>query len=146
MSFVFYVNRKNCFIWRTKALVVPMLCKLGAPSSTRMSLNYSSHCGSQGSIVVDALRRRCPISTGHEPKLMGAFSRTQAQLVLILCEPSAPRHNAHGPMLVEASARIKALLVPMVCKTSASIITSMNLDCRRHLGAPRPRWCPCCAS
>ena len=50
-----------------------------------------------------------------------------ASLVLILCEPSAPRHNAHGPMLVEASARTK---------TSAPIITSMSLDCQRHLGAP----------
>ena len=59
-----------------------------------------------------------------------------ASLVLILCEPSAPRHNVHGPMLVVASTRTKALLVPMVCKTSAPIITSMRLDCRRHLGAP----------
>ena len=39
-------------------------------------------------------------------------------------------------MLVEASTRTKALLVPMVCKTSAPIITSMSLDCPRHLGAP----------
>ena len=73
------------------------------------------------------------------PRLLEAPWRTKAPLALILCEPSAPRHNAYGPMLVEASAHTKALLVPMVCKTSASIITSMSLDCRRHLGAPRPR-------
>ena len=118
--------------WRTKATMVPMLCQPGAPSNTRQGL--------QDSTIADALRRRCPISTGHEPKLTEAFSRTKVQLVLILYEPSAPRHNAHGPMLDEASARTKALLVPMVCKTSAPIITSMNLDCRRHLGAPTPRW------
>ena len=67
-------------------------------------------------------------------RLLEALWPTKAPLVTILCEPSAPRHKAHGPMLVEASARTKALLVPMVCKTSAPIITSMSLDCRRHLG------------
>ena len=79
-------------------------------------------------------------------RLLEALWPTTVSLVTILCEPSAPRHKAHGQMLVEASARTKALLVPMVCKTSAPIITSMSLDCRWHLGAPRPRWCRYCAS
>ena len=62
------------------------------------------------------------------PRLLEAPWLTKATLVLILCEPSAPKHNAHGPILVKASARPKALLVSMVCKTSAPIITSMSLD------------------
>ena len=124
MTFVFYVNRKHCFIWRAKALLVPTLCKLGAPNSTRMSLNYSSDRGSQGSTVPDALRRRCPISTGHEPKLMEAFSRTKAPRSTSMCldcsrhlgspRPyrcrccASYRHTRHEPMLVEASAPSKA--------------------------------------
>ena len=62
----------------------------------------------QGSTVVDALRRRCPISTGHEPKLMEAFSHTKASLVLTVCEKGAPSS------------------------------TSMILDRSMHLGIPKP--------
>ena len=97
----------------------------------------------QGFNVADALRRRCPISTGHEPKLIEAFSRTKASLVLTVCEKGAPsstsmildrwmhlayqnlsvsmlcevgvpNSTSHELMLVQASACTKASLVLMV--------------------------------
>ena len=77
---------------------------------------------------------------------LASRSRHLRALLPMLCQPGAPNSTRHEPILIQASTRTKASQVQMVCETGALRITSICIDCSRHLGDPRCHWCWCCAS